>query len=98
MKVTNITIAQNGFVLETNHNTVYIAKTLLEAAQISGEAVPLGNTVVYAPGYGATNLQDARRFALAGQKIEAIKTLRDTFTQRLGLREAKDIIEVLCNC
>ena len=32
-----------------------------------------------------------------GRKIEAIKLLRDIFTTRLGLREAKDIVEILCS-
>jgi ribosomal protein L7/L12 len=41
-------------------------------------------------------LSAARACFRDGKKIEAIKILRDCFTPRLGLREAKELIEVLC--
>lgn len=95
MRLDNIRVAQNGFVLEDDRGYMHVAKTLTEAAQIAGEFPPNLATAVYAPGLSAHNLLDARREALAGNKINAIKIVRDCFTSKLGLREAKDIVEIL---
>lgn len=98
MRIEEIKVAQNGFVLEDDRGNLHVAKTLTEAAQLAGEFPPLSNGVVYAPGYNADRLRDARREAQIGNRIAAIKILRDAFSQRLGLKEAKELVEVLiCN-
>jgi len=98
MRIEEITVAQNGFVLVDDHGKAYITKTLTEAAQLVGELPSMQVGVVYAPGYNADRLRDARREAQIGNRIAAIKILRDAFSQRLGLKEAKELVEVLiCN-
>ena len=93
MKLDNIRVAQNGFVLEDAYGNIHVAKTLVEAAQIAGETAPPEDKVVYASGENRSALDKARVSAKAGQKIEAIKYLRNAFTPRLGLLEAKDLLE-----
>ena len=96
MHLGNIKAANNGFILEDVYGHLYVAKTLLEAAQIAGESVPPTTSSVYAPGFDSNDLNNVKHYTREGKKIEAIKLLRDMFTTRLGLREAKDIVEVLC--
>lgn len=97
MKLESIRVAQNGFVLEDGYGNLHVAKTLLELAQIAGEAAgPNSGFTNYTPGYGLNDLTQVRSLALDNQKINAIKILRDTFTPRLGLKEAKELMEVLC--
>ena len=98
MKLDNIRVAQNGFVLEDSYGNVHIAKTLLEAAQVAGETVPSDGITGYDVGRDAGDLIKAKERALEGYKIDAIKHLRNTFTPRLGLREAKELLEILCGC
>lgn len=97
MNVENIRVAQNGFVLEDTFGNLHIAKTLLEAAQLAGESVPSTTTSVYAPGFDSNDLNNVKHYMRDGRKIDAIKLLRDMFTARLGLREARDIVEILCS-
>ena len=96
MKLENIKAAQNGFVLKDACGNLYIAKTLLEAAQIAGEIVPDGSSCRYNKGFDSNDLNNVKHYVREGRKIEAIKLLRDCFTPRLGLREAKDLVEQLC--
>lgn len=98
MKVESIRVAQNGFVLEDAYGNIHIAKTLLEAAQIVGEAVPssTSTTATYAQGFDSNDLNNVKHYMREGHKIEAIKLLRNMFTARLGLRESKDLVEILC--
>ena len=93
MNLEKITVANNGFVMETANGDMYIAKTLLEAAQIVGEDVPSTSYTGYASGYSANHIYTVSRYFREGKKIEAIKLLRDCFTPRLGLREAKELVE-----
>lgn len=96
MKLESIRIAQNGFVIEDAYGNLHIAKTLLEAAQIVGEAVGSNDTATYSLNHDCNDLNNVKHYARQGQKIEAIKILRNCFTARLGLKEAKDIVEILC--
>jgi ribosomal protein L7/L12 len=96
MQIEEIKVAQNGFVLEDDRGNLHVAKTLFEAAQIVGEAVPSPTTATYARGFDSNDLNNVKHYMREGKKIEAIKLLRDLFTARLGLREAKDLIEILC--
>lgn len=96
MRLEKITVAQNGFIMEDVHGNLHIAKTLNEAAQIAGEEVLIKRVTTYAPGSGYTDLIRVKQEAMAGRKFDAIKLLRDTFTPRLSLREAKDMVERLC--
>lgn len=96
MKLERIQVANNGFVLESTYGDTHIAKTLIEAAQIVGEITPATTTVVYAAGMGANQLSQVKDLAQQGYKIDAIKLLRDCFNSKLGLREAKDLVERLC--
>lgn len=97
MNVKNIRVAQNGFVLEDTFGNLHVAKTLLEVAQLAGESVPSTTSSVYAPGFDSNDLNAVKHYMRDGRKIDAIKLLRDMFSTRLGLREAKDIVEILCS-
>lgn len=96
MRIEAIIVANNGFIVEDNSGNFHIAKTLLEVAQIVGEIVPAAGYTNYVSGYSDNDLRQVRNLAREGRKIEAIKTLRDCFTPRLGLREAKELVEQLC--
>lgn len=96
MKLEHIRVANNGFILESVYGDTYIARNLIEAAQLAGEITPSTVTAVYATDTSANQLIEVKSLAQQGYKIEAIKKLRDCFTPRLGLREAKDLVEKLC--
>jgi ribosomal protein L7/L12 len=96
MKLDSITVATNGFVLYGARGDVHVAKTLSEAAQLAGEQGSFSGNTLYTVGYGCNDLNNVKAFFKAGQKIEALKLLRDCFSPRLGLREAKELIENLC--
>jgi len=98
MKLSNIRMVSNGFILTDDSDSEYISKTLVEAAQLAGELLPPegASNTVYTNYSRADNLAQVRELARQGLKISAIKALRDAFTPRLGLREAKDLIEQLC--
>ena len=85
--------ARNGYILTDWNGDEHIALTLVEAARIVGEVLPDNTTVKYASGENRLALDTARVSVMAGQKIEAIKYLRNAFTPRLGLLEAKDLLE-----
>ena len=97
-----ITQAENGFVVTKENGDLFVYKTLREAADdLEGrvaisrrEAATIANAV-YAPGYYVRNLEIVRRAAMEGRKIDAIKELRSCFVPKLGLKEAKEIIEQL---
>ena len=91
-----IQVASNGFVLTDSRGNIFVAKTLAEAATIAGETVPSNGATTYTSGYNQTDLIHVRELAIAGRKVDAIKLLRDCFSPRLGLREAKEIVENLC--
>jgi ribosomal protein L7/L12 len=87
--------AINGFIYTNDHGDVYIYSTLTElAAAVEGRSP--GNYTAYAPGKSIVNLREVRGLALNREKISAIKELRNTFTPTLGLKEAKEVVEVLC--
>lgn len=94
--------AQNGFVVTTDGGDLFIYRTLQEMADaIEGRAyapAPVSTPTVYAPGKNAQDLYTVRRLAKEGRKIDAIKELRNVFEPRLGLKEAKELIEDLCAC
>jgi ribosomal protein L7/L12 len=96
MRLEKITVAQNGFIVEDWYGHLHIAKTLLEAAQIVGEAVPNPGSTCYSVGFDSNDLNNVKYHFREGHKIEAIKVLRNCFTPRLGLKEAKDLVEQLC--
>lgn len=97
MKLESVRAVSNGFVLVDDRLNEYVAKTLIEAAQIAGEIVPADSGSHYALGMTPGDLSVAKACARDGKKIEAIKILRNCFVPRLGLREAKDLIEILCD-
>lgn len=99
-----ITQAENGFVVTKDNGDLFVYKTLREAADdLEGRVenfwpTPAPATIVnavYAPGYYVRNLEIVRRAAMEGRKIDAIKELRSCFVPKLGLKEAKEIIEQL---
>ena len=96
MKLDSIRVAQNGFVLEDDYGNLHVAKTLLESAQIAGESVPSSGSTQYTTGFDSNDLNNVKHHFRENRKIDAIKLLRDCFTPRLGLREAKDLVETLC--
>ena len=94
--MTNIQSVSNGYIVTTCSGDVYVAKTLMEAATLSGEYIPRGDYVVYAHDKGVSNLSEIRRLWHDGQKISAIKELRACFEPRFNLLEAKQLLEELC--
>jgi ribosomal protein L7/L12 len=97
-----ITQAENGFVVTKSNGDLYIYKTLHDmATDIEGPVyapAPLPVSLVgtvYAPGCNIHELEIVRRAAREGRKIDAIKELRNCFAPRLGLKEAKEIVEQL---
>ena len=95
MRPFKIHVAQNGYVLEDEFGNFHIAATLHDLGRLTGEMVTHSYTI-YESDMGANHLNSVRAMAADGQKIKAIMLLRDCFTPRLGLREAKDLIERLC--
>jgi ribosomal protein L7/L12 len=98
-----ITRAANGWVANSRWDgPSYIATSLHELATlVEGPAsdkeeddVPAYSA--YAPGFSVNDLHMVKQSAAAGHKIDAIKLLRRCFTARLNLREAKELVEVLC--
>lgn len=96
MKLEHIRVVTNGFIVETVNGETYIAKTLTEVVQLAGEFIPSLSTTTYDCGMNASHLSAVKSLAQQGYKIDAIKKLRDCFVPRLGLREAKDLVEQLC--
>ena len=86
--------AKNGYIVTDYYGNEFIATTLADAARAIGEIVPDNKTCIYAEGENRGSLVNACKSAKAGYKIEAIKHLRNAFVPRLGLKEAKDLIEV----
>lgn len=97
MRLENIKIAQNGFVLEDAYGNLHVAKTLVEAAQIAGEHIPNPGYTNYAAGFDSNDLNNVKHHMREGRKIEAIKLLRNCFNPIISLREAKDLVEQLCS-
>ena len=90
--MSEIRSVSNGYIV-TYNGEEYIASTLAQAAAIIGEPFPAFSSTIYAEGCSAVNLHNVRSFARQGEKINAIKELRNCFTPRLGLREAKEILD-----
>jgi hypothetical protein len=87
--------ATNGYILTDKNGAETIAKSLFEAAQLSGETVVLPGSTIYAKDSGSGDLEYIKNLAASRDKIATIKALREIFSPRLGLREAKDIVECL---
>lgn len=97
-----ITQAENGFVVTKSNGDLYIYKSLhdmatdLEGPVYAPAPLPVSLTsTIYAPNCNARNLEIVRHAAIEGRKIDAIKELRNCFVPRLGLKEAKELIEQL---
>ena len=97
MKLEGIGFAENGFILHDSFGKTHVAKTLTEAAMIAGEVTvqPPAYTN-YNPGFNHTDLRYVQTLYKQGDKIAAIKMLRDCFSPKLGLKEAKELVEQLC--
>lgn len=90
----NIRSVTNGYVLTNGYGDEYIAKSLLDAATVTGEYVPTNDRVEYAPRKDKETLRRIANMACEGRKIDAIKELRECYTGRLGLKEAKELVEL----
>lgn len=102
-KAATITRAENGWVANSQWDgPTYIATSLHELATLVEGPAPVkpqeSATVYssYADGFTVQDLYHVKTLAQAGRKIDAIKHLRNCFTARLNLKEAKDLVEVLC--
>lgn len=98
-----ITRANNGWIATSRRDgPSYIATSLHELATlVEGPAPvkPQESVTVYSPyndGFNANDLCMVKTLAQEGAKIAAIKHLRNCFTARLNLKEAKELVEVLC--
>jgi ribosomal protein L7/L12 len=94
-----ITTADNGFLVDQAWGTKHVFTSFTEAAKHFGEPIAAPKSIDsytrYADGLTAYTLREVRRNYNEGQKITAIKLLRDAFEPRLGLREAKELVESL---
>ena len=94
--------AKNGWVVNSRWDgPSYVATSLHEIATLVEGEAPAKEAVAqtyssYAEGFSANDLYTIKSFAAAGRKIDAIKLLRNCFTARLNLKEAKEIVEVFC--
>lgn len=102
-KAATITRAENGWVANSQWDgPSYIATSLHELATLVEGPAPVkpqeSATVYssYADGFTVQDLYHVKTLAQAGRKIDAIKHVRNCFTARLNLREAKELVEVLC--
>ncbi len=98
-----ITRANNGWVANSRWDgPSYVATSLHElATMVEGPAPvkPQESATVYSSyseGFDISDLYHVKTLAQAGRKIEAIKHLRNCFTARLNLKEAKELVEALC--
>jgi hypothetical protein len=99
----SITRANNGWVANSHWDgPSYVATSLHELATLVEGPAPVkpqeSATVYssYAEGFTVQDLYHIKTLAQAGRKIDAIKHLRNCFTARLNLREAKELVEVFC--
>lgn len=102
-KAATITRAENGWVANSQWDgPSYIATSLHELATLVEGPAPVkpqeSATVYssYADGFTVQDLYHVKNLAQEGRKIDAIKHLRNCFTARLNLKEAKELVEVLC--
>lgn len=91
MKIVDINVVENGYLVENSWGERFVAKNLVEVATLAGE-VALGRIEVTNP----RQLQIARAAADEGHKIDAIKELRKAFNMDVSLRAAKEMVELLC--
>jgi ribosomal protein L7/L12 len=104
-----ITRANNGWIANScRYGPSYVATSLHELATlVEGPApvkeqdpffsLPAAPTYIsYAEGLGISDLFLVKSLAKQGRKIDAIKHLRNCFTTRMNLKEAKELVEVLC--
>jgi ribosomal protein L7/L12 len=105
-----ITRANNGWVANSRWDgPSYVATSLHELATlVEGPAPVIKDSFfslpetpatvysAYAEGFTVQDLYHIKTLAQAGRKIDAIKHLRNCFTARLNLKEAKELVEVLC--
>lgn len=96
MKLEGIGVAENGFILHDSFGKTHVAKTLTEAAMIAGEVtVQPTSYTAYSPGFNHCDLRYVKILYKQGDRIAAIKMLRDCFSPSLGLKEAKELVEQL---
>lgn len=96
MKIEGIGVAENGFILHDSFGKTHVAKTLTEAAMIAGEVtVQPSAWTLYSPGFNQCDLRYVKILYKQGDRIAAIKMLRDCFSPKLGLKEAKELVEQL---
>jgi ribosomal protein L7/L12 len=101
----SITRANNGWIANSRWDgPSYIATSLHELATLVEGSAPVkpqeseSATIYscYAENFTVQDLYHVKTLAQAGNKIEAIKHMRKCFTPWLNLREARDLVEVLC--
>lgn len=100
-----ITRAANGWIANSRwYGPSYIATSLHELATLvegpaPTPAKPQESETAYSSyneGFNAIDLYKVKSLAQSGRKIDAIKHLRKCFTAQLNLKEAKELVEVLC--
>lgn len=98
-----IETVENGYIFTQGdtwgNNRRFVATTLTELAKVAEpDTFPrdASNTAIsYKADYGKSSVEAARWEVRNGNKITAIKILRECYNYRLGLREAKDLVEVM---
>ena len=77
--------------------TIEIVRTLYAKSEfVNHGSKPVSDNIWYANGKGAGDLMVIRSMMKGGQKIHAIKHMRGLFNRTMGLKEAKELLEILC--
>lgn len=90
--------AENGFIYTDDLGRLFIYKTLTELANnVEGSVNQSPRGTHYAAGYSVKHLDTVRCLLNLGKKIDAIMLLRDIYEPRMGLKEAKELVDAMCN-
>jgi ribosomal protein L7/L12 len=84
----------NGFIIRQRGQTT-VCQSLSAACLLVGEQPPYLTYTTYADKAQRLDYARVREMLRERHKIDAIKHVRDVFHPRLGLREAKDLVEAL---
>lgn len=96
----NIITAENGFMVESNYGGVRrVFPSFYAAAEYYREPIPAPAAqdapTYYTSGHNKDTIREVISLYRSGEKINAIKLMRDIYGTRLGLREAKELVELL---
>ena len=76
---------------------VSLVRTLYAKSEfVNHSSKPVSDNIRYGKGKGPADLVFIYGLMKSGQKIHAIKHMRTLFNRNMGLKEAKELLETLC--